>query len=105
MSYKNITLTPAYGRDYRSAAAVMLDWKAEKGLYTATSGVLLQHSEYDITESIGRNPRPFPLPKDDKGTRPGIIAAFHNVLACIRSLWYIIGTLWDSIIGTPSWRK
>ena len=29
MSYKNITLTPAYGRDYRSAAAVMLDWKAE----------------------------------------------------------------------------
>ena len=30
MSYKNITLTPAYGRDYRSAAAVMLDWNAEK---------------------------------------------------------------------------
>ncbi len=30
MSYKNITLTPAYGRDYRSAAAVMIDWKAEK---------------------------------------------------------------------------
>ena len=30
MSYKNITLTPAYGRDYKSAAAVMIDWNDGK---------------------------------------------------------------------------
>ena len=38
MSYKNITLTPAYGRDYRSAAAVMIDWKAEKDFVLQPAG-------------------------------------------------------------------
>ena len=38
MSYKNITLTPAYGRDYRSAAAVMLDWNAEKDFVLQPAG-------------------------------------------------------------------
>ena len=30
MSYSYATLTPAYGRDYRSAAAVKADWEANK---------------------------------------------------------------------------
>ena len=38
MSYKNITLTPAYGRDYRSAVAVMLDWKAENDFVLQPAG-------------------------------------------------------------------
>jgi len=36
MSY--ITLTPAYGRDYKSKAAVLADWNADKDFVIASIG-------------------------------------------------------------------
>jgi hypothetical protein len=30
MAYNNVELVPAYGRDYKSKAAVMTDWNADK---------------------------------------------------------------------------
>lgn len=39
-----LTVTPAYGRDYKSKAAVLADWKAGKDFQCAMSGQYLSNT-------------------------------------------------------------
>lgn len=50
MSY--LTLLPAYGRDYRSKAAVIADWNADKDFVEAESGKYINR-----TDAINYSPR------------------------------------------------
>lgn len=58
MSDMTRTLTPAYGRDYKSAAAVKADWNAGKDFMDAS---------FDMPRPLACNRESFPT-----GTRVGI---------------------------------
>ena len=51
--YKNTTLTPAYGRDYKSVKALMEDWKDGKDFILQPSGVYISISEVPLLKMSG----------------------------------------------------
>ena len=47
-----ITVTPAYGRDYKSKAAAIADWKAGKDFVYAATGQYCSASDFDETVTV-----------------------------------------------------
>lgn len=47
-----MTLTPAYGRDYKSKAAVLADWNADQDFIEALSGKPVNRADLSSYEGI-----------------------------------------------------
>ena len=53
MSYKNATLTPAYGRDYKSIKSLIEDWKAGKDFQMMPAGQMCSIDEVPYLKKNG----------------------------------------------------
>lgn len=66
MSYKNTTLTPAYGRDYKSVKELMDDWNSGKDFIRQPSGAYISTAEVPLLLMSGHTHIHFRYNKQQK---------------------------------------